>query len=326
MAPPPPSVSSAKTIRSSAVKFPESPLVDTYLAQLAYEAGLSPATRVSYRQDLRLFAIWLEEHDKQLSSCRKEDVESFIHDIGDCFSPASLAHLLSSLRGYFKWRLTEGLSKENPLDDVTGPRLTRNLPDYLSVDQIEELLTVALGNDPWQLRDFAMIELAYSCGLRVSELIGLRRSSVSFEGSLLRITGKGGKQRIVPFGKRAETALQKYLAEGRSLIRGLPKDNKPRALPKQAEDFVFLNRRGKPLSRDGFSKILKDYVRQAEIRVHVSPHTLRHSFATHLLEGGADLRVVQELLGHASINTTEIYTHLDHEYLTETVRSFHPRG
>ncbi|MBU1921569.1 tyrosine recombinase [bacterium] len=317
---------SEQTIRSSAPEFPDARVVETYLAQLAYEAGLSPATRVSYRTDLRNLSLWLQQSNKRLVTCERKDIERFVHEVGEWLAPASLSRMLSSFRGFFKWRVQEGYSDKSPVEDFQGPRFARSLPDCLHVEQVNTLLTAASGKEPRQLRDLTMIEIAYSCGLRVSELLKLRESSINFRNRTIRLIGKGGKHRIVPFGKCAERALREWLKSGRLRIAGVTKEGKPVSLPKEAEDYIFLNRRGKPMTRDGFTKILKDYVRKAGLPEFVSPHTLRHSFATHLLEGGADLRVVQELLGHSSINTTEIYTHLDREYLTETVRSFHPRG
>jgi integrase/recombinase XerD len=234
--------------------------------------------------------------------------------------------MLSSLRGFFGWRLKEGYTQSDPTATITGPRLQRKLPDVLSVEEIDKLLQAASGSDPRALRDTAMIELAYSSGLRVTELVTLRRQAVNFETKTLLITGKGNKQRAVPFGARAEASLLAYLNRGRELIHGADRKGTPRPLPPEAEDFLFLNRYGRPITRDGFTKRLAELVKRAGLNVHVPPHMLRHSFATHLLEGGADLRVIQELLGHASINTTEIYTHVDTRYLRETVRTFHPRG
>lgn len=326
MAPRRPLATSEQTIRSSAPEFPDAKLVDTYLAQLAYEAGLTPATRLGYRNDLRNLALWLHQSQQRLTTCERKDIERFVHEVGEWLAPSSLSRLLSSFRGFFKWRMQEGYTDKSPLEDFRGPSFSRSLPDCLHVEQIDALLAAASGKEPSKLRDAAMIEIAYSCGLRVSELLKLRESSISFREHTVRLIGKGGKHRIVPFGKRAERMLKAWLHHGRAYIAGTSKDSKPVPLPKEAADFVFLNRRGKPMSRDGFTKILKDYVRKAGLPEFVSPHTLRHSFATHLLEGGADLRVVQELLGHSSITTTEIYTHLDREYLAETVRSFHPRG
>ena len=171
-----------------------------------------------------------------------------------------------------------------------------------------------------------MLEIAYSCGLRVSELVGLRRRDVLFEEELLRVHGKGDKERIVPVGERAVAALKQYIFQGREHIRGKSREGKSRPLPTEAKDVLFLNHHGRPLTPSGFWRILKGYVQRAQIEKDVTPHTLRHTFATHLIEGGADLRVVQELLGHASISTTEIYTHLDRDYLKSVVRSFHPRS
>jgi integrase/recombinase XerD len=214
----------------------------------------------------------------------------------------------------------------NPAEHIENPDGSRKLPSVLSIHQIDTLLSLPDLSSPRGLRDRAALETAYSCGLRVSELLSLRMSNVDFDNRIMKIIGKGNKQRIVPFGARAGFALRDYWNRGRSEIRGRDKEKKPRPLPMIAEDFFFLNNRGCPMTPSGFYRILQDYVLEAGIPVHVSPHTLRHSFATHLLEGGADLRVVQELLGHSSIKTTEIYTHLNSEHLIETIRSFHPRG
>jgi integrase/recombinase XerD len=246
--------------------------------------------------------------------------------LGQFVEPRTLARHLSSLRGFFRWRALEGLAASNPCEDVQGPKLPKHLPGVLSVDEVERLIESAAGEHPVELRDRAMLEVAYSCGLRVSELVGLRRRSIQLEDELVRVVGKGGKERIVPLGARAADAVKAYLYHGRDHIRGKSRDGKLRPLPDAARDVLFLNQQGKPLTRFGFWRILQIYLQRCKIETRVTPHTFRHTFATHLLEGGADLRVVQELLGHASISTTEIYTHLDRDYLRETVRSFHPRG
>ncbi|MBU0509998.1 site-specific tyrosine recombinase XerD [bacterium] len=300
--------------------------IRTFLAQAAYEADLRPHTLENYRRDLRGFANWLASSHLTFDAVDRRTLERYLRELGEYLAPRSAARHLSAIRGFFRWRVTEGFSKTNPAEDIEGPKLPRHLPSVLTVEEMERLLQAVVGDDPPSLRDRALIEMAYSCGLRVSELVGLRRRDVVFESELVRVLGKGGKERFVPLGGRAELALKGYLIHGRDGIRGRTRDGKPKPLPPEAKDVLFLNRHGRPLTRFGFWRILQVYLQRSGIETPVTPHTFRHTFATHLLEGGADLRVVQELLGHASISTTEIYTHLDRDYLRETVRSFHPRG
>lgn len=297
-----------------------------YLAQMAYEADLRPLTIDNYRRDLRTFVRWLTDNKISLDHVDRRIVERYLRQLGEMLAPRSTARHLSSLRGFFQWRTQEGYSPRNPADDIEGPKMPRHLPTVLTVEEVEKLIGSVVGDDPVSLRDRAMLEVAYSCGLRVSELMGLRRRDVQLDSELLRVTGKGDKQRIVPIGGRAMDAMKAYLYHGRDLICGITKDGKKIGLPEASKDRVFLNQRGKPLTRFGFWRILQIYLQRCGVETHVTPHTFRHTFATHLLEGGADLRVVQELLGHASISTTEIYTHLDRDYLRETLRTFHPRG
>ncbi|MFZ5432550.1 MAG: site-specific tyrosine recombinase XerD [Calditrichota bacterium] len=316
----------AAPIPSSEPDFPGILEVRAYLAQAAYEADLRPLTLESYRRDLRILARWLADQSLDFNRTDRRTLERYFRELGEILSPRSIARHLSSIRGFFRWRAMEGLSRKNPAEDLEGPKQPRHLPTVLSVNEIELLIAAVADDSPASLRDRAMLEVAYSCGLRVSELVGLRRRDIQFESQLLRVLGKGGKERIVPLGGRAEEALKDYLYRGREWMCGKAKDGKPKPLPSEARDVVFLNQRGRPITRYGFWRNLKDYLQRAGIQTEVTPHTFRHTFATHLIEGGADLRVVQELLGHASISTTEIYTHLDREYLRETVRSFHPRG
>jgi integrase/recombinase XerD len=326
MAQPPPSAKSGARILLSADEFPGAAEVRTYLAQMAYEADLLPRTLESYARDLRSFALWLKGRQRGFDHVDRRLLETYLRALGELIAPRSASRHLSSLRGFFRWRLREGFGKLNPAEDMDAPKLPRHLPSVLSVDEVERLICSVVGDDPISLRDRALLETVYSCGLRVSELVGLRRRDIQFETELLRVTGKGGKERFVPLGERANEALKGYLFHGRDAIRGLDKKGVLRPLPGAAKDVVFLNQHGRPLTRFGFWTILQTYLSRSGIESHVTPHTFRHTFATHLLEGGADLRVVQELLGHSSISTTEIYIHLDREYLRETIRSFHPRG
>jgi integrase/recombinase XerD len=319
-------VKNAATIPSSTPEYPGEQEVRTYLAQAAFEADLRPLTLENYRRDLRTFARWMIANGKTFDQVDRRLLESYLRELGQLLAPRSVARQLSSLRGFFRWRALENLSPENPAEDLEGPRLPRHLPGVLTVEEVEKILEAVSGDDPASLRNRAMIEVAYSCGLRVSELVSLRRRDVQMDERVVRVLGKGGKERFVPLGERAHDAIKKYIFDGRPHIRGCDKSGKMRPLPNEAKDILFLNRHGRPLTRSGFWRILKNYWLQCGIETPVSPHTFRHTFATHLIEGGADLRVVQELLGHASISTTEIYTHLDREYLRETLRTFHPRG
>jgi len=230
-------------------------------------------------------------------------------------SGATVARRRSALRGFHAWLARGAADATGPLDEMPPPRRERRLPRALSVEEVETLLAQPEGEEPLRLRDRAMLELAYGSGLRVSELCGLKRADLDLVNRLVTVIGKRDKQRSVPFGRAAGRALRAYLDRARPLI-----------VRHERHDFVFANARGRGLSRMGFWKILRGYARGAGIAGRVHPHTLRHSFATHLLHGGADLRVVQELLGHASVATTAIYTHLDRAYLREVHRTFHPRA
>ena len=314
------------TTPSSAPEYPGAQEVRTYLAQAAFEADLRPLTLENYGRDLRTFARWLTVGGKTFDTTDRRLIEGYLRELGQLLSPRTVARHLSSLRGFFRWRVLENLSSLNPAEDVDGPRLPRHLPGVLTVEEVEKIIDAAAGDDPAVRRDRAMLEVAYSCGLRVSELVTLRRRDVELDTGMLRVIGKGGKERFVPVGDRARDAVKSYLFHGRANIRGDDKSGKTRPLPDEAKDVLFLNRHGRPLTRFGFRSILQTYLQRCGIETAVTPHTFRHTFATHLIEGGADLRVVQELLGHMSISTTEIYTHLDREYLRETLRSFHPRG
>jgi len=230
-------------------------------------------------------------------------------------SGATVARRRSALRGFHAWLARGTGDARGPLDALPPPRRERRLPRALSIEEVESLLAQPGGEEPLRLRDRAMFELAYGSGLRVSELCGLKRADLDLVNCLVTVIGKRDRQRSVPFGRAAGRALRAYLDRARPLI-----------VRRERHDFVFANARGRGLSRMGFWKILRGHARAAGIAGRVHPHLLRHSFATHLLHGGADLRVVQELLGHASVATTAIYTHLDRAYLREVHRTFHPRA
>jgi integrase/recombinase XerD len=235
-----------------------------------------------------------------------------LKDLG--LAPASIRRNVSAVRTYFRFLIQEGHAMRDPSEQLETPTRWRDLPDVLTVDEVLRLLEAPSLDEPFVFRDRAMLELAYGAGLRVSEWISVGMKDVLFDESLVRIFGKGAKERLVPIGRKAIGAIAVYIRELR-----------PRLERGAGQGTLFLNARGEPLSRMGAWKILRKYVQQAAITKHVSPHTLRHSFATHLLEGGADLRAVQEMLGHADISTTQIYTHVDREYLREVYKQFHPR-
>ncbi|MDH3733054.1 MAG: site-specific tyrosine recombinase XerD [Gemmatimonadota bacterium] len=230
-------------------------------------------------------------------------------------APATVSRAVSSIRGYFRFLIEENVLEIDPSELLETPRARRSLPDVLDVDEIERILAAVTLDRKAAFRDRAILEVLYGCGLRVSELCGLRTRDADLENGLVRVLGKGSKERFVPLGSDARHALRRYLRETR-----------PRLDKGGSEGRVFLNRSGRPLSRMGVWKILRQYVERAGITRRVTPHTMRHSFATHLLEGGADLASVQEMLGHADISTTEIYTHVDRTHLRQVHREHHPRG
>lgn len=291
--------------------------LDFFLDYLQVEKGLQPNTIISYRRDLNRYLLTLSSlgvHD--CASLHPETVEIHLVELSrKRISARSRARALSAIRHFNRFMLREGWLRKLPPTADLVPRTGRPIPRVLTVEEVERLLAVCTGDDPLALRDRAMLEVAYGAGLRVSELCSLSFDDLYLEEMFLAVKGKGGKHRIVPYGEPARRALTAYLEQGRPcLARG------------RASEYVFLNRRGGKISRVGFFKKLKGYAAAAGIRLPVSPHTLRHSFATHLLQGGADLRYVQELLGHSDISTTQIYTTVDVDHLIQVYRSFHPRA
>lgn len=239
---------------------------------------------------------------------------AYLGELG--LSAHSQARMLSGLKSFFKYLMLEGLIVHDPTQQLEGPRLGRKLPDTLTFPEIEAMLAAIDLSTPGGSRDRAMLEVLYSSGLRVSELLGLRLTNCYFDAGFIRVLGKGDKVRLVPIGEDAMRYVRLYVEHIRSRL----------PVQKGAEDLIFLNLRGGPLSRISVFTIIKKLAAEVGIQKTISPHTLRHSFATHLIEGGADLRAVQQMLGHESITTTEIYTHLDRDYLRQTLREFHPRG
>jgi len=293
-------------------------VIDQYAQYLTVEVGLARSTADGYKGDLRNLSAFLEANgindwpDADLPS-----LTTYLHTLRESgISPVTVSRKLSSMRGLFKYMIREKLVAADPMTDIDNPKKSAVLPSVLSNEEIEMILNrmTPLMN-PMDVRDFAMIELLYACGLRVSELVALRRADLRLEEGYLRCIGKGNKERVVPIGDMAIEAVRNYLTAAR-----------PALLKNPRERSLFLNRRGKPLSRQWFWSMLKKRAELAGIQSSISPHSIRHSFATNLLIGGADLRSVQELLGHADVSTTQVYTHLSDQRLRDEYKKRHPRA
>jgi len=284
---------------------------------LKIERGLSPNSISAYSQDIKKLVRFLADHKIESSPEKIEDsvLERFVYLNAKEMAPRSQARMISGLRNFFDYLIFEDLRKENPTDLLESPKIGRKLPDTLSEAEINQIISVIDLSKPEGERNRAMLETMYSCGLRVSEMIGLRISDLFFDEGFIKVIGKGNKQRFVPINSYMIKLIEIYKNQIRSGIK----------TQKGFEDTLFLNRRGKQISRNMVFMILKDHAQKAGISKTVSPHTLRHSFATHLLENGADLRAIQQMLGHESITTTEIYMHLDKSHLKHVVEKFHPR-
>jgi integrase/recombinase XerD len=284
---------------------------------LALEQGASVQTSRAYKLDIARFVTYASiKGAKAPAEIGARMLREFVYHLKDLgLSPASIRRNVSAVRTYFKFMLGEGFVVRDPSERLETPKRWRTLPEVLGIEEIEKLLAAPSLDEPLAFRDRAMLELAYGAGLRVSEWISLGVRDVMLADHVVRVFGKGSKERLVPIGRRAIGAIAIYQRELR-----------PKLEKGEGKGRLFLNSRGRPLSRMGAWKILRKYVDQVGITKPVSPHTLRHSFATHLLEGGADLRAVQEMLGHVDISTTQIYTHVDREYLRSVHKQFHPRA
>ncbi|UCE83469.1 MAG: site-specific tyrosine recombinase XerD [Deltaproteobacteria bacterium] len=291
--------------------------LDLFFDYLTVERGLAANTRASYSSDLLKFLSYLQDQGiREWRQVGYPDVMAFLAQAQEQgLAPRTRARLLSAVRAFFKFMVRDSHLSESPVANLTSPRLRRHLPAVLSVAEVESLLSQPNLDLPLGQRDFAMLELLYATGLRVSELIALTVGRVNLVVGFLVAVGKGSKERIVPMGEAANEAVQSYVLESRPLI-----------LKGRMSDILFVTKRGAAMTRQGFWKLLKKYGRQANIRKPLTPHTLRHSFATHLLERGADLRSVQMMLGHADISTTQIYTHVARERLREVHQKYHPRA
>jgi len=291
--------------------------IERFADFLALEQGSSPRTSEAYRRDVERLATYATAKGARVpTDVSSRLLREFVYHLKDLgLAPASIRRNVSSVRTYFRFLLADGQVVRDPSERLETPKRWRSLPDVLSVDEVARLLAAPSLDEPFTFRDRALLELAYGAGLRVSEWITLAVRDVLFDEGLVRVFGKGSKERLVPIGRSAIGAVAIYLRELR-----------PQLEKGEGKGILILNARGRPLTRMGAWKILRHHVQRAQITKHVSPHTLRHSFATHLLEGGADLRAVQEMLGHADISTTQIYTHVDREYLRAVHKQYHPRG
>jgi integrase/recombinase XerD len=292
-------------------------LLIQFLNYLSIEAGLSANTIDSYRNDLKGYIKFLEKRKiRSIEKVSTKEVTGFIGWLSDKgMAPSSISRKLTSIRRFHRFLIMEEHADSDPTVALDSPRLWRKLPSVLTIEEMKKLIDQPKSRDVLAMRDKAILEFLYATGVRISELISIKRKNVLPEVELIRVMGKGQKERVVPIGKQALQAVQAYLDYSR-----------PKLANEYSEDVLFLNRRGRPFSRMGLWKMLRKYVTAAGITKKVAPHTIRHSFATHLLEGGADLRAVQEMLGHADISTTQIYTHLDREYLRQEHRDHHPRS
>lgn len=305
------------TVKKNESASPIQSHIDEFIDAIWLQHGLSQNTLTAYRSDLSKAAQWLTTYKRcSLLKAKQDDLLDLLAARSEAqHSPRSTARLLSSLRRYYRYWQRQGLIQEDPTRLITAPKLGRDLPDSLTEDEVERLLAAPDTTDDIGLRDRAMLEVLYATGLRVSELVGLRDDEVNLRQGVLRVTGKGDKERLVPMGEVAQQWLQRYVREARSaLLQDSP----------CAELFVTRRRQG--MTRQAFWYLIRRYARRVDIRCKLSPHTLRHAFATHLLNHGADLRAVQMLLGHSNISTTQIYTHVARARLKSLHHAHHPRG
>ena len=291
--------------------------IKNYQSYLKIERGLSKNTIENYSFDLERLCLFLSKNEIDISPIKitEETIQQFIYSVSKEVNPRSQARIISGLKSFFSYLIFEDYRSDNPLELIETPKTGRKLPDTLSVDEIDALIAAIDLSSKEGERNRAMLESLYSCGLRVSELVALKISDLFFEEGFIKITGKGNKQRFVPIGNSTQNYINIYRISSRCDLN----------IKKGFEDTLFLNRRGAQLTRAMIFTIIKDIALKINLNKSISPHTLRHSFATHLLENGADLRSIQLMLGHESITTTEIYVHLDRKFLTQVINSYHPR-
>ena len=292
-------------------------LLNDYLIYLKIERGLSENSIKSYSYDIKNLLRYINKYNNKLSlkQCDKKFMQEFIYEISKNINSRSQSRLLSSLKSFFNYLVFEGYNDTSPMELIESPKIVTKLPDVLSIEEIKLLIKNSELNKNHGIRNSAILETLYGSGLRVSELINLKLSDIHYDDKLLLIQGKGNKQRLVPLGSISESKVSNYVNNYRILKK----------VKKNSNDIVFLNRNGKKLTRAMIFNIVKEAQNKSNIKKTVSPHTFRHSFATHLLENGADLRSIQIMMGHENITTTEVYTHLDTKHLSKTLNKFHPR-
>jgi integrase/recombinase XerD len=289
--------------------------IDTYVTYLRDVRRMSPNTVESYARDLAALAAFADKRSQRVDALERRELEAFVRSLmSSGLAPRSVARAVACVRGFYKFLAVEHKLERSPADDLQPPKAWPALPKYLDLEEVDRLLAQPEPSNPRGLRDKALIELLYATGLRVSELVGLKANDLNLDEGYLTCIGKGDKQRIVPLGQQAADWVRRYIKEGRTHLTG-----------KRGSNRLFLNARGGPLSRVGFWKVLKEYGVKAGISRDISPHVLRHSFATHLLDRGADLRMIQVMLGHADLSTTQIYTHVLEARLRTVYDKFHPR-
>ena len=288
-----------------------------YITYLKIEKGLAKNSIDSYGRDVKKLISYLEDNNITISpvDINETTIQEFIYGVSKTINARSQARLISGIRNFFEYLIFEDYRKDNPTDLIETPKIGLKLPDTLAIEDIDKLINAIDLSEPQGERNRTIIETLYSCGLRVSELVSLQLSDLFFEEGFIRVLGKGNKQRFVPINTQTQKYITNYINEIRVHLN----------VKKEFEDTVFLNRRGKNLTRVMIFTIVKNLAIKIDLKKKISPHTFRHSFATHLLERGADLRAIQQMLGHESITTTEIYMHLDRSFLKEVVNTFHPR-
>jgi integrase/recombinase XerD len=291
-------------------------LIDSFLNYLSVERGLANNTIIAYREDLNNYLGFIEDsHIEALSKISKDNIMGFMLNQRDSgIAPNSVARRLAAIRMFHRFLARERILKADPSALIDSPKLWKRVPDTLSINEVEALIAQPNVHDTQGVRDRAILETLYATGMRVSEAVNLKKDNINVDIGFLRCIGKGKKERIIPLGKKAIASINRYLQVSR-----------PKLLKSKESEFLFVSRFGNKISRQSFWKIIKKYAKLAHIKKPIKPHTLRHSFATHLLEHGADLRSVQEMLGHSDISTTQIYTHINKDRLKSVHKQFHPR-
>ncbi len=292
--------------------------IEDYINFIRVEKSLSKNSISAYKHDVDMLMVYADSIGVEPESMTMNQIQEFLSHINETgLNKRTQARILSGVRGFFKYLMIEEVIDNDPTELIEGPKIGRKLPEVLTIEEIDRIEASIDLSKPEGQRNKTMIEMLYSCGLRVSELVNLRLTDLFIEQGFVKVLGKGNKERLVPIGEKAIKELNGYFIDRNSVTSIINKDS---------ENIIFLNRRGSILTREMVFTIIKKHAKLAGIKKSISPHTFRHSFATHLVEGGADLRAVQEMLGHESIQTTEIYTHLDKEYLRDTILRFHPRA